>query len=246
MGQLIVNGLTTGLILALPALALALSFSVLRFANYAIGSYVTVGAFLTWWTNVHLGLPLWAAAMIGSAAVAAIAVVIDILVYSRMRERSSLTLLVASMGVAITLENIVRLFAGNSPRSFDVPVARPYRLWDIRVNQEQLIILVTVPLSLCGALLPLALGFGTLNIYTQIGLLTLVGLISKHGILMVEFANELQFKEGLKKPEAILQAARIRLRPVLMTTGAMVFGLVPLLLAQTAALAWVWCWSRAC
>lgn len=99
---------------------------------------------------------------------------------------------------------------------------------------DPIIILVTVPLSLCGALLPLALGLGTLNIYTQIGLLTLVGLISKHGILMVEFANELQFKEGLKKPEAILQAARIRLRPVLMTTGAMVFGLVPLLFASGA------------
>ena len=144
MAQLIVNGLTTGLILALPALALALSFSVLRFANYAIGSYVTVGAFMTWWANVYLGLPFWTAAMVGSAAVAAIAVIIDLLVYSRMRERSGLTLLVASMGVAIALENVVRLLAGNSPRSFEVPVARPYRFWDIRVNQEQLIILVTV------------------------------------------------------------------------------------------------------
>jgi len=99
---------------------------------------------------------------------------------------------------------------------------------------DPVIILVTVPLSLCGALLPLALGLGTLNIYTQIGLLTLVGLISKHGILMVEFANELQASQGLDKPQAILQAARIRLRPVLMTTAAMVFGLVPLLFASGA------------
>lgn len=144
MGQLIVNGLTTGLILALPALALALSFSVLRFANYAIGSYVTAGAFMTWWANVILGLPIWAAAFIGSAVVASLAVLIDALVYRRMRDRSGLTLLVASMGIAIALENVVRLFAGNSPRSFDVPVARPQRFLDIRVNQEQLIILVTV------------------------------------------------------------------------------------------------------
>ncbi|WP_062227353.1 branched-chain amino acid ABC transporter permease [Aureimonas frigidaquae] len=144
MAQLIVNGLTTGLILALPALALALSFSVLRFANYAIGSYVTVGAFVAWWANVQLSLPFWTAALIGSGAVAAMAVIIDLLVYSRMRERSGLTLLVASMGVAIALENVVRLFAGNAPRSFDVPVARPFRLWGVRVHQEQLIILVTV------------------------------------------------------------------------------------------------------
>ena len=99
---------------------------------------------------------------------------------------------------------------------------------------DPLIILITVPLSLCGALLPLALGFATLNIYTQIGLVTLIGLISKHGILMVEFANELQAREGLNRHTAILRAAQIRLRPVLMTTAAMVVGLVPLLFASGA------------
>lgn len=99
---------------------------------------------------------------------------------------------------------------------------------------DPLIILITVPLSICGALLPLALGWSTFNIYTQIGLVTLIGLISKHGILMVEFANELQAHEGLSRSEAILRAARIRLRPVLMTTAAMVLGLIPLVLATGA------------
>lgn len=99
---------------------------------------------------------------------------------------------------------------------------------------DPLIILITVPLSICGALLPLALGWASLNIYTQIGLVTLIGLISKHGILMVEFANELQAHEGLSRQAAILRAAQIRLRPVLMTTAAMVFGLVPLLFASGA------------
>ncbi|EPG9311750.1 MexW/MexI family multidrug efflux RND transporter permease subunit, partial [Serratia marcescens] len=94
--------------------------------------------------------------------------------------------------------------------------------------KDPLIILITVPLSICGALLPLALGYATMNIYTQVGLVTLIGLISKHGILMVEFANELQMHQGLTRRAAILQAAQIRLRPVLMTTGAMVFGLIPL------------------
>jgi len=103
--------------------------------------------------------------------------------------------------------------------------------------KDPLIILITVPLSICGALLPLALGYATMNIYTQVGLVTLIGLISKHGILMVEFANELQMHQGLTRRTAILQAAQIRLRPVLMTTGAMVFGLIPLLFASGAGAA---------
>ncbi len=103
--------------------------------------------------------------------------------------------------------------------------------------KDPLIILITVPLSICGALLPLALGYATMNIYTQVGLVTLIGLISKHGILMVEFANELQMHQGLTRRAAILQAAQIRLRPVLMTTRAMVFGLIPLLFASGAGAA---------
>ncbi|QDI47214.1 MexW/MexI family multidrug efflux RND transporter permease subunit [Serratia marcescens] len=103
--------------------------------------------------------------------------------------------------------------------------------------KDPLIILITVPLSICGALLTLALGYATMNIYTQVGLVTLIGLISKHGILMVEFANELQMHQGLTRRAAILQAAQIRLRPVLMTTGAMVFGLIPLLFASGAGAA---------
>lgn len=99
---------------------------------------------------------------------------------------------------------------------------------------DPLIILITVPLSICGALIPLALGLSSINIYTQIGLVTLIGLISKHGILMVEFANELQVHKNLNRLDAILEAAQIRLRPILMTTAAMVFGLVPLLFATGA------------
>ena len=100
--------------------------------------------------------------------------------------------------------------------------------------RDPLVILVTVLLAVCGALIPIYLGFATLNIYTQIGLVTLIGLISKHGILMVEFANELQLNEGLDKRSAIEMAARVRLRPILMTTAAMVTGLIPLLTAAMA------------
>ena len=100
--------------------------------------------------------------------------------------------------------------------------------------RDPLVILVSVPMSISGALIPLALGIATVNIYTQIGLITLIGLISKHGILMVEFANQLQRHEGLSIRESIEKAAAIRLRPILMTTGAMVMGVVPLLISSGA------------
>lgn len=103
--------------------------------------------------------------------------------------------------------------------------------------RDPIAILVTVPLAICGALVPLYLGFTTLNIYTQIGLVTLIGLISKHGILMVSFANQIQIEEGLARIPAIEKAAAIRMRPVLMTTAAMVAGLVPLLFASGAGAA---------
>ncbi len=100
--------------------------------------------------------------------------------------------------------------------------------------RDPLVVMTSVPMAICGALLPLNWGFATVNIYTQIGLITLIGLISKHGILMVEFANKLGLEEGLSRFEAIEKAAAIRLRPVLMTTFSMVLGVVPLLLATGA------------
>ncbi|MDB6144012.1 MAG: cation/multidrug efflux pump [Pseudomonas sp.] len=100
--------------------------------------------------------------------------------------------------------------------------------------RDALVILITVPLSICGALIPLFLGLSSMNIYTQVGLVTLIGLISKHGILIVEFANKLRHEKGLSIREAIEESAAIRLRPVLMTTAAMVFGMVPLILATGA------------
>ncbi|RKF20609.1 multidrug efflux protein [Altericroceibacterium spongiae] len=103
--------------------------------------------------------------------------------------------------------------------------------------RDPLVILVTVPLAVCGALAPLYLNFTTLNIYTQIGLVTLIGLISKHGILMVSFANDMQRHEDWSRVEAIRHAAAVRMRPVLMTTAAMVAGLVPLIFAGGAGAA---------
>jgi multidrug efflux pump len=101
--------------------------------------------------------------------------------------------------------------------------------------RDPAIILISVPMAISGALLFINLGIGhaTLNIYTEVGLVTLIGLISKHGILIVEFANNLQ-REGQSKRDAIKHAAGLRLRPILMTTAAMVFGVMPLILASGA------------
>lgn len=109
---------------------------------------------------------------------------------------------------------------------------------------DPFIIMLTVPLSMTGALLALKLTGQSMNVYSEIGLVTLVGLITKHGILIVEFANQLQ-EHGRIKLDAVVTSATLRLRPILMTTGAMVLGSVPLALANGAgaesrqAIGWV-------
>ncbi len=101
--------------------------------------------------------------------------------------------------------------------------------------RDPFIVLISVPMSICGAMIFVSLGIGgaSLNIYTEVGLVTLIGLISKHGILIVQFANDLQ-RAGKSKREAVEMAAGIRLRPILMTTAAMVLGVVPLIRATGA------------
>ncbi|MDQ2067057.1 efflux RND transporter permease subunit [Xinfangfangia sp. CPCC 101601] len=103
--------------------------------------------------------------------------------------------------------------------------------------RDPLIILMSVPLSIFGAMLPLYFGVSTLNIYTQVGLITLIGLITKHGILMVEFANQQREEHGMSRRDAIVAAAKTRLRPILMTTAAMALAVVPLIIAEGAGAA---------
>jgi multidrug efflux pump len=98
---------------------------------------------------------------------------------------------------------------------------------------DPLVIMLSVPLSMIGALLALKWSGGSLNVYSQIGLITLVGLITKHGILIVEFCNQLR-EQGKDLLDAVIEAATLRLRPILMTTGAMVLGALPLALSKGA------------
>ncbi|MDL0431133.1 efflux RND transporter permease subunit [Marinobacter sp. TBZ242] len=97
--------------------------------------------------------------------------------------------------------------------------------------RDPFIILVSVPMSVAGAMAFIVLDFATMNIYTQVGLITLIGVVSKNGILIVEFANQLQVDRGLNKRDAVIEAAAIRLRPIIMTSLALIFAMVPLLIA---------------
>lgn len=103
--------------------------------------------------------------------------------------------------------------------------------------RDPLVIMVSVPLAICGALIALAWGASTMNIYSQVGLITLVGLITKHGILICEVAKEEQLHNKLPRIDAVKAAAKVRLRPILMTTAAMIAGLVPLMYATGAGAA---------
>lgn len=133
---------------------------------------------------------------------------------------------------------ILRKFTGSQADIYLIFFAALFFIYLVLAIQfesflDPLLIMITVPLSIGGGLLALFLTQGSLNIYSQVGLITLVGLITKHGILLVEFANKQQEK-GLSAREAILKAASLRLRPILMTTGAMVLGAIPLALASGA------------
>ncbi|MDD9176627.1 MULTISPECIES: multidrug efflux RND transporter permease subunit [Aliivibrio] len=103
--------------------------------------------------------------------------------------------------------------------------------------RDPLVIMVSVPLAICGALIALAWGAATMNIYSQVGLITLVGLITKHGILICEVAKEEQLHHLKNRMEAVTEAAKVRLRPILMTTAAMIAGLIPLMYASGAGAA---------
>ncbi len=106
-------------------------------------------------------------------------------------------------------------------------LAAQYESW-----RDPLIILVSVPMSLAGAMVFITLDFASINIYTQVGLITLAGVVAKNGILIVEFANKLQINKGMTKREAVVEAAAVRLRPILMTAASLAVAMVPLLTAQ--------------
>jgi branched-subunit amino acid ABC-type transport system permease component len=144
LSQVILNGCVTGLILALPAIALTLTYSIMQFPNFAVGATLTAGAYLAYALNGILKLPLLAAGLGASAGLALLLAAMDRAVFSKLRDRTPIVLLVASIGVAFVLENTVRFIFGNSARSFDLETGQVYEFAGVRLNPEQGYAAITV------------------------------------------------------------------------------------------------------
>src|SRR5688500_16217371 len=139
MLQTAFNGVITGVIMTLPALSVTLLFGVLKFPNFAIGSMMTVAAYMTFALNAQLGWPLALSTVVVAIVFGGLLIVIDYLTFKPLRGRGGITLMVASLGLGFILENVARFAYGNTARSFAIKLARPFRFLDIRMNREQMI-----------------------------------------------------------------------------------------------------------
>ncbi len=140
--QLLVHGLVNAALIAPPAIAFSLLFGALRFPNFAIGGYITIGAFAAYAANVELGAPLWISAVIAMAVTALIVWLSDEIVFKPMRGQPPVTMLVVSIALTLVLEQVVRLIYSADVRGFDIPLQRPHKFWGIRITQEQIEIIV--------------------------------------------------------------------------------------------------------
>ncbi|MET0683027.1 MAG: branched-chain amino acid ABC transporter permease [Casimicrobiaceae bacterium] len=148
MLQTAFNGLITGIIVTLPALSVTLLFGVLKFPNFAVGAMMTLAAYMVFALNVQLGWPLTIATAVVAVAYGGLLIAIDYLTFRPLRERDSITLMVASLGLGFVLENVARLAYGNTARSFAIELARPFRVLDIRMNREQMITIAVSTLAM--------------------------------------------------------------------------------------------------
>lgn len=142
------NGLVTGVIITMPALAVTLLFGVLKFPNFAIGGMMTVAAYMVFALNAQLGWPLAIAAAVIAVVFGLISICIDQVAFRPLRGRGGITLMVASLGLGLILENIARLVYGNAARSFAYELARPFRFLDIRMNSEQMIAMIVAVIAM--------------------------------------------------------------------------------------------------
>ncbi|HXX85046.1 MAG TPA: branched-chain amino acid ABC transporter permease [Casimicrobiaceae bacterium] len=137
VGQLAVNGVMAGTILAVPAIGLTAIYAVLRFPNFALASHATIGAFAGYVANVRLGLTLLPSVLIAFVVAGAVGVATDEAVLKRFRPAGYITTAIASIALTIALENIVRFSFGNELRGYDLPIQRDWRLGAIRVGPQQ-------------------------------------------------------------------------------------------------------------
>ena len=154
VGQLVVNGVMAGTILAVPAIGLTAIYAVLRFPNFALASHATIGAFAGYVANAKLGLPLVPSVVVAFAVAGLVGVVTDEAVLKRFRPAGYVTTAIASIALTIALENIVRFTFGNELRGYDLPIQRDWRLGGIRVGPQQL-----TNLAIAGAAMAALFGF---------------------------------------------------------------------------------------
>jgi branched-chain amino acid transport system permease protein len=154
VGQLVVNGVMAGTILAVPAIGLTSIYAVLRFPNFALASHATIGAFAGYVANAKLGLPLVPAVAIAFVVAGIVGVITDEAVLKRFRPAGYITTAIASIALTIALENIVRFVFGNELRGYDLPIQRDLRIAAIRVGPQQL-----MNLAIAGVAMAALFGF---------------------------------------------------------------------------------------
>lgn len=141
IGQLVLNGIVNAALIAPPAVGFTVLLGVTRFTNFAVGAYVTLGAFFAYFANVGLGMPLAVSAIAAMAATALVVWLTDLIVFRPLEGHDPVALLVVSIALAFILEQCVRLVYGASVRGFDLPLERPIRFIGLRITHEQILIL---------------------------------------------------------------------------------------------------------
>ncbi len=137
IGQVLVDSLVNAALLAPPAVAFSMLFGILRFPNFAVGGYFTVGVYIAYAVNVPLGLPVWVAIVAAMVGTALLVWATDLSVFRPMRDSAPVTLLVVSISLAFVLEHVVRLVFGAEVKGLNVPLERPVLIGDVRVTPEQ-------------------------------------------------------------------------------------------------------------
>ena len=136
--QALINGLMTGALIAVPAIGFSAIFAVLRYPNFAIASYATIGAFAAWWANTTLGLHVVPAIAVAFAVTGVVGVAAEETSLKRLRGNGALIVAIASIALNLVLENIVRFIFGNDMKGYDLPLARDLRFGELRIGPQQI------------------------------------------------------------------------------------------------------------
>ena len=137
IAQALVNGIMTGALIAIPAIGFSAIFAVLRYPNFAVASYATIGAFAGWWANATLGLPVVAMLLVAFLVAGIVGVAAEEVALKRLRPNGAITVAIASLALNLILEKVVRFAFGNDLRGYDLPIARDFHILGLRIGPQQ-------------------------------------------------------------------------------------------------------------